>query len=304
MRSEWEEKFKKWKKPPSDTEESKCANAERLIKEAIEEHPDFDNREIEVFAKGSYQNNTNVRLDSDVDISVCLKSVFFTDFNYSKGLTRSDLGFVDSDYKFEDFKADVIIALENKFEKKAVKRGNKSIKIRGNTYRIVADAVPALEKRTYLPLGPNGEINYVSGVEIISDDGKRIENFPKHEYTNGVTKNKATGNNFKFLVRILKRLRNEMQENSIPAAQNIASFLIESLLYNVPNDHFSVSTYYEELKSSFIFLYSKLKDEELSRNLLEVNEIKFIFFSSQAWTRKQALDFVISAYNYVFGGEK
>lgn len=304
MNSEWEDKFKKWKKPPSDTEDSKCANAERLIKEAISEHPDFENRKIEVFAKGSYQNNTNVRLDSDVDVSVCLKSVFYTDFDYSKGLTRADLGIVDSDYRFADFKANVIVALENKFGKTSVIRGKKSIKIKGNSYRIVADAVPAFEKRTYFPRGVNGEIRYLSGIEFVSDDGKRIENYPKQDYENGVKKNKETGNNYKYLVRILKRLRNEMQENSIPQAEGVASFLIESLIFCVPNEHFSISTYYEELQSSLIFLYNQLKDEEKAKKMMEVNEVKYLFSASQAWTRSQAYDFILAAYNFVYRGQK
>jgi len=304
MNHSWEEKFKKWKNPPSDTEDSKCENAERMIREAIQEYSGFKDKVIEVFAKGSYKNNTNVKLDSDVDVSVCYKSSFYSDFQFAQGFTKQDVGLIDSKYKFSEFKDEVILALKAKFGGPSVKRGNKSIKIHGNSYRIVADAVPAFEHRIYTHRDSKGGFQYTSGVKLIADDGSVVNNYPKQDYSKGVEKNLVTGKNYKFLVRILKKLRNEMQEKSISEAQNIASFLIESLVYNSPSDCFSHQYYYDDLSSILVYLYSKVKEDKTSKDMLEVNEIKYLFSSVQPWTRIQAHDFIVAAYNYVYGDDK
>ena len=70
MTRDWETTFRLWSKPSSDTEEEKCNNTERMIRAAISESPVLSKRNVEVFAQGSYKNNTNVRQDSDVDIKI------------------------------------------------------------------------------------------------------------------------------------------------------------------------------------------------------------------------------------------
>src|SRR5262245_51512805 len=50
-------------------------------------------------------------------------------------------------------------------------------------------------------------------------------------------------NTYKLAIRILKRLRDRMQESGIAAASNIGSFLIESLTWNVPNEQFERDTH-------------------------------------------------------------
>jgi hypothetical protein len=53
-----------------------------------------------------------------------------------------------------------------------------------------------------------------------------------------VAKNNATGGRFKRIVRVLKRLRNEMADHDVAAAKPIASYLIECFVWNVPNEGF------------------------------------------------------------------
>jgi tRNA nucleotidyltransferase (CCA-adding enzyme) len=62
-----EDQLKRWATAPSETEETKCQNAVRLITNAIKERFGSD---VTVFLQGSYKNRTNVRQDSDVDIVV------------------------------------------------------------------------------------------------------------------------------------------------------------------------------------------------------------------------------------------
>jgi len=74
-----EDQLSGWTVPSSDTEKDKQDRTERMIRQAIDAHAPFNNCSLKVFTKGSYANNTNVRLDSDVDIAVECKDVLYWD---------------------------------------------------------------------------------------------------------------------------------------------------------------------------------------------------------------------------------
>ena len=71
---------------------------------------------------------------------------------------------------------------------------------------------------------------------VADDTGRRITNFPQRQYDNGVAKNDATARHFKRAVRIVKKLSHEMEDAGVASARPMASFLIESLIWNAP-DH-------------------------------------------------------------------
>ena len=75
----------KWIKPSSDSEQTQQARAEDMVRKAITTDAVFDGSNILIYTKGSYPNNTNVKLDSDVDVVVepqdCSSS------NYQPGVT-------------------------------------------------------------------------------------------------------------------------------------------------------------------------------------------------------------------------
>ena len=73
LKSNVEDTCQNWCKPASKTESQKCENALRMIKDAIRESDELKEMNIQIVPKGSYHNNTNVRLNSDVDIAVVLK---------------------------------------------------------------------------------------------------------------------------------------------------------------------------------------------------------------------------------------
>lgn len=89
----WEDVFCTWGGPPSATEQTKCENAERAVRKAIDASAKLNTRSIEVFVQGSYANRTNVRQDSDVDICVLCDDVFFTDYTLSEAATDKVSGF-------------------------------------------------------------------------------------------------------------------------------------------------------------------------------------------------------------------
>src|SRR2546425_8086064 len=122
----WEDTFQSWAKPPAENEQTKCDNAVRAVRKAIDASPALNGRSIRVFAQGSYCNRTNVRTDSDVDICVLCTEVCFVDYALSEGLTDKDVGLVDHPYTYAEFKNDVEKALRSHFGSVGVSRGNKA----------------------------------------------------------------------------------------------------------------------------------------------------------------------------------
>ena len=127
MPSNLENSLVSWTKPPSDSEDVKCENAETLINAAIKSDKALEKYRLEVFAQGSYANNTNVKLNSDVDIIVCNMSALYGD--YPKGKIAADFGLKDSNITFLSFKEEVRQALVSYFGEKFVNPGKKAFDI-------------------------------------------------------------------------------------------------------------------------------------------------------------------------------
>jgi len=150
----WEEQFRRWSGPASDTEDEKRDRTENAIREAIEESPDLAGRSVRVFAKGSYKNNTNVRIDSDVDVAVEFREIFYYSAEHAvEGMSEADLDITpySGSYPPEQFKDNVERALIEQFGSTAVGRGNKAIHVRENSRSLAADVVPCFTYRRYTP---------------------------------------------------------------------------------------------------------------------------------------------------------
>jgi predicted nucleotidyltransferase len=290
MARDWEAQFREWAKPPGKTEQERCDNAVSAIRNAIKASDKLNRRDITFFVQGSYRNNTNVRKDSDVDVGILCKDVFYTDL--PEGLTDADLGFSDAAYKYAQFKNEVEEALASYFGRAAVKRGNKAIDVHETTYHVEADVAPFFEHRRY-------SINksHISGVELRPDNGGKVINWPEQHYENGCGKNTQTNTRYKSIVRVLKALSNEMTEHGVSKG-NIPGFLIECLGWNVPNDRFAASTYVDCVKAGIIYLYEQTKTDDTCKEWGEVSELKYLFRASQKWTREQANAFTVAAWNY------
>lgn len=290
----WEDKFRTWSQSPSQTETDKAENAERMIREAIRNSSKLKNRNITVIRQGSYRNRTNVRGESDVDIGVICFDTFFED--YPQGTTRESFGNQPASYQYPQYKNEIGEALVAHFGTGAVTRGNKAFNVRENSYHLEADVAAFFEHRRYSKAS-----GYISGVGLIPDDNTsaRIENWPEQHYANGNAKNDRTKRAYRALVRILKSLRHEMNENKIPAAKPIIGFLSECLVWNVPDPEFTHSTFSDDLRGALIHLYNQTKTDDACREWGEVNELKYLFGPHQKWTRQQAHDFILAAWNYV-----
>jgi hypothetical protein len=293
-----EDTLSRWATGPSDAEREKADNAERVIREALQADEALAKHDIRVLLQGSYKANTNVRLDSDVDICVLCTEVFYYDLAFSD-LTPSEVPGTAPTLSYPDFKNMVQTALVSRFGRPGVTRGNKAFDVHANTYRVDADVLVAFEHRRFSKRGPRGEINWETGIQFFSDDGKKVVNWPQQAYENGVAKNNRTGRNYKASIRILKRLRNQMQENHVPEAGNIASSLIESLMWNVPDASFVRDTYQQIVRGALANSFNDTITDETCSEWGEVNELKYVFRLGQPWTRQQAHSFLSASWDYL-----
>ena len=289
----WEDTFQSWAKPPGETEQGKCDNAERAVKKAVDADKGLAGRGVTTFRHGSYNNRTNVRIDSDVDVGVLCSDTIF--FDLPQGMQASDFNItVPASYQYPTYKNDVERALESYLGNEALTRGNKAFEVHENTYRVDADVVACFEYRWYRSDG-----TYRKGVAFKTDGGIRILNWPEQSYDNGVAKNDATGRRFKSVVRILKRLRNAMDEEDISAAQPIPGYLIECLVWNVPNEGFGHNTLTADVRSALAHLFNNTRKVEDYNEWGEINEYKYLFRPSQPWTIEQAHSYVSAAWDYI-----
>ena len=292
----WEDTFRSWGGPPGQTEKEKMENTENAIKNAIQKDDKLSQMDISVFAQGSYKSRTSVRQDSDVDVCVCLNSTFFT--HYPEGKSDEDFGNFEGSISFPEFKNLIETALKNYFGSDKVIRGNKAFDIHSNSYRVDADVVPAFAYRYY---DGDGEDDYIkpAGIGFLTDKGIRINNWPKQAYENGVSKQSNTGERYKKMVRVMKKMRNKMQEDNITSASNVPSFLIESMVWNVPDNGFNSDNYYDDVKYVVANCFNKTIKDEDCKEMCEINDIKYLFHSSQPWNRAQAHSFFDAAWDYV-----
>ena len=290
-----EKKLAEWAQPLGIREENRCRDTVAKIYKAIVSDPILSQKEIEVFEQGSHRNNTNVRLDSDVDVCVMLKEVFYFDLPEGKTREQFDLN-SPSDYTFEEYKKRVVSALRRIFSRNFVKVGNKSIEIRSNVTGVNADVVPAFEHKRYSGRRIGRYYEYDEGMQFFTKNGDEIVNFPKQHNKNGNRKNGQTNGFYKPTVRLLKKINYKLDEDGF-----VPSFLVECLAWNVPNKEFSQNyTYTDRLKGVLYHIYSHTKkNSNRCDDWGEVSELLYLFRKGKGWTKKDAEDFATKAWNYV-----
>ena len=288
-----EDTLNNWRKPPSDSEEEKLTIAGRMVKDCINEDEFLQDMNIRIFGQGSYANDTNVRLNSDIDINVQYVDGFY--FDLPSGATRSDFGLNNPiQYSSHTFKNHVQSALANKFGSD-VKRKNKCIVVEGNTYRVGADVVPTWQYKRY-----SGDKTHVEGICFFADSGERVVNFPIQHIENGRLKNSQTQRRFKRLTRIFKRIQAKMVEDGQSVNGNITSFLLECLVWNIPNRIFNnYETWTDRLTESIRFLYNATKADENCKDWGEVSGLLYLFHSGRKWSRPDVNAYLFNLWRYL-----
>lgn len=289
---DWKSSFERWAQPPSKTEQDRCANAESMIKKAIQSSEKLKSRGVSVFTQGSYANRTNVRANSDVDIAVACGTLFYYDL--PEGVNHSDYGIVPSSYSYPEFKDDVGEALVSYFGTGAITRGNKAFDIKATSYHVEADVAPFVDYRQYF-----GRSNHRDGYVLYPDKGTRIENYPHQHYANGISKNTITNQRFKRVVRILKAVCYEMQDNNTGVSKRIPGFLIECLAGLTPGSQYANSDLTISTGNVIAWLYNNTTPESDCSEWAELNDIKYLFRASQPWSKEDTHQFMLNLWQYI-----
>ena len=306
--STWEPKLQRWSVGPGKTEEEKMNHAVAGIAGAIKSSPKFASSDVDIIATGSYANRTHIPSESDVDVAVIYKTFFSNYWNFADPRAATDQSVVEelmreagvssATYDDADYRNDVEAALVARFGREAVERGKICFDVHENTYRVESDCVATFEYRQW-QRDTFGRLYPVLGIRVTNDAHRHIINFPRQQHANGVDKHDRTHQRFKKVVRIVKNLRVEMEEAGIDEAKPIPSFLIESLVYRVPDEYFGGPAFYPELRRVLAWLFNNTMPGKDCSKWTEENEIKFLFHSSQSWTQEQAHAFISTAWDYV-----
>lgn len=290
-----EDTLSNWTNPPSDTEEEKLSNAERMVKEAIRSDEKLKSKGINIFGQGSYANNTNIRLDSDIDINVNYTDAFYYDL--PNGLTKEELGFGnDIAYSFSEYKGDIENALVSKFGRLNIKRKNKCLTAIENTYRAEIDVVPTWQHRWY-----RKDKTYADGVVLFADNdfSSKVVNYPLQHIDNGKNKNTDTLRRYKSLVRIFKKAKVKMEDDKYYTDNNISSFLLECLVWNCPNSIFTnYDSWNDRIQKAIYYIWDKTQQDESCKEWGEVSELLYLFISRK-WTVKAVNDYMVKMWNYM-----
>jgi predicted nucleotidyltransferase len=288
-----EQQIKNWARALSETENSKCIATVSAIRKVLE---DSFGSKVKVFLQGSYANSTNVRQDSDVDISVCYRDAYYSDLLFLNDQDRElhEKNRITHGYNFSEFKNDVESVLRSKFGT-SVNRKEKCISIIGNTYRVNADVVPCFNlKRFESPYRVTAE-----GIQLFTDSGSILINFPDHHKANGQEKNKSTGQYYKSIVRILKNCRNNLVENNYINDKFMPSFFLECLVWNVPNINFVGNSYKEVTNNVIRKIYSDMADSILANDYSEINGLNWLFRGQIRRTPEGVKQFLEHAYKII-----
>lgn len=285
-----EDKLSGWTGPSSQTEREKQERTERMIRQAVDNHPAFKKCRLGIFAKGSYANKTNVKLDSDVDIAVQCREARYID-EETQGTVQTNP--YQGSWTPSKLRSELQSALEAKFPDQVDAKGPTAFRIHSSSARVDADVVPCFDYTYYFASGTRRD-----GTMIIKKDGTRLKNYPKQQIENGRAKNQRTGKRYKRAVRIMKRVENAMVVAGIH--REVQSFFVECLVYNCPDDILMRSTWTEVVQGIIVRIWNGLEGSEPTTNRwLEVNEAKYLFSSAQDWTREDGRDFAKAAWGYL-----
>jgi hypothetical protein len=309
MSRNWDQTLKDWAEPINTTDEARGSAAREAIKTAIRSSPKLATRNIQIRVVGSYGNNTNTRLDSNIDIIVVLRDVFFDELPPDRSVPRETLRAPGNASVFEAFRADVGAALRARFPAGSIIAGNKAFDLHAAGDRLDADIAVFLAHRRYTGrMTVSGEWEFLEGVELRPRNApsERIVNWPEQHGVRAHEKNEATNRRFKHMVRIFKRLRADMKDTGSVAEKSAAghakAFFLECLVFNAPNECFTREQggYLEDTRQVLRFLLNATKPGADGKRLVEVSGLKPLF-GPAVRTQEQAYAFLRAAEGRIFG---
>jgi hypothetical protein len=260
-----ESQLEKWSQQGAKV--TSAATYEAISKVLNDPSSPYYTKSFRTTLQGSYGNDTNIFKDSDVDVTMCLTSVFYTDTDSlnADDKARYEANRSPGTYRFKEFKKEVLSWLTKNFVT-GVKSGKKAIFIPGNGSRRDADVLVCVEHRKYWSYEAPKSTHYSEGICFWTAADIKIVNYPKQHMANCTTKHQGTSSRFKYNIRTLKNMRNAMIERKLLEDGVAPSYFLEGMLWNVPAENF-VSTY----RQTFLNYISWLDNCDTS-NLLCANE--------------------------------
>lgn len=299
-RTSWNDRLTHWERPASDSEEAKIQRAAAAARAIVGGNATLIAESVQIAPQGSYFNNTNVRLEADMDLRVQLPGLlvkYASDVNADEAYRAG--GYTGTGRGLADIANLVRQALATdcraRFGDNRVTIGNKAVTVDGLTGSSAdVDLVPTFRLH-WIRHDGRGGYEALEGVAIVGTDGSHTINFPEQHHANGMAKRARTQHRFKKLVRMLKRLNYELEEQRL-IPRRLPSFLVECLVYTVGDVHFLVDEdRYDRLRRICTCIQASLSDEQVAANLFEVNDLKRLFHPTQAWTLDQARVFINAA---------
>lgn len=300
-RTSWNDRLWHWERPPSDHEEGKIARAAGIATGIVKGNAALTALGAQIHPQGSYYNNTNVRLEADMDLRVQLPTLMV---RYADGVSSTEaddaLGYVLVGKTLPDTAREVRDELaadcRRTFGDKNVNVGNKAVSVDGlDGSHADVDLVPAFHLRYVINDGLGG-YRTLDGIGITGTDGSETWNFPDQHHANGIAKRSRTAYRFKKIVRALKRLNYELCEIGA-INRRLPSFLIECLTYLVEDNYFlhDEDDRFDRAVRVLLRLENLLGNANYVSSAHEINDIKYLFHDSQAWTPADARNFVSAA---------
>lgn len=289
-----------WIQPSSANEQQQQDRAWRMVKDAVDKHPAFTNARFNVYAKGSYANNTNVRLDSDVDIVVENQECRYYRYNgCTEPQGRRTTPYV-GEWTPEKWRREVGSALGAAFGTHDVDTSGKvalTISSKSGS-RPSVDVVPSFD---FIRYDSSDHSRSHRGSKVFPTNGQAIENFPDQQLQNGRAKNDRTGRRYKNYARALKNAENRLVKDGVLEA--LPSYFMECLAWNVPDTVLTHGDLDAGFQNTLTWLWQNLGDNYRHDDWVEPNGLKWLFNSDSKWTPSDGRDLVLGTWKYLgYGG--
>lgn len=239
--------------------------AEGVLREALRRSHLLGSRPYEIFCQGSRVNNTYIEDASDIDLVLMLKMPFesnveaLDEAGMDNFRERRQVGL----YGWEEFRDDVLAALGESY---VVRMGRRCVNVDtpDSLFGEMVDILLATEYRLYSAFPAPGVELYEQGVYFRDREGRPIVNFPKQHRRNGDEKDLRTGGRFKEVIRTAKRVR-RLAERELMIGEGAApSYLLECLLYNVPDHVYRTSSLGEAYRGALEWLRRCYREDAVS----------------------------------------
>jgi hypothetical protein len=143
----------------------------------------------------------------------------------------------------------------------------------------------------------NGTPVFHIGSRVYPKSGTHKDNYPALQLLNGRQKTKNTGRRYKKMVRALKKLQTKLADDGVLDAE-LPSYLIECIVYNVPDDKFNNTTYLADMREVLAFIFNGTLPTGDWDNWLEVHDLHYLFRGS-SWTHDEVHHLADVAWDYM-----